>query len=545
MGIAGVPYAAPVVARADSAPADPSDPRTPPTVSSDVLPTTQIDGVAWNQLVVGNTVYVAGSFSTARPAGAAPGTNTVTRQNLLAFDITTGALKTNFVANLNAQAFVLAKSPDGSRIYVGGDFTTVNGITRNRIAALDPSTGTPKSDFNPSVNGSVRAIVTTGSTVYLGGSFSSINGSGRAALGAVSASGVLNTTWKPIAGAGRVNAMVISPDNTKIVVGGSFQTLNQSNNPGYGMGQVNTTTGANLPFPTNSVVRDAGSQSAVLSLATDSTNVYGTGYVFGSGGNLEGSFSTKWSDGKLSWLEDCHGDSYSVFPGPQAVYVASHSHSCANIPGEGATGRGFPNMPSGTAQRAIAFSRAATGTVSTNREGSYYNFAGNPAPSLLNFFPQMVQGSYTGQSQAAWTVQGSSDGKYVVYGGEFPRVHSTNQQGLVRFATKDIAPNKQGPKATGTSSSNPFVLTLTQPLPGQVKVAWNANYDWDNSKLTYTVYRDNTVLTTTNKSSVWYYRPGMSYLDTQVPAGTHSYKVTVKDPFDNAVTTPSTSISLA
>ena len=179
----GVLNATPVVAHADSAPANPSDSRTPPTVSSDVLPTTQIDGVAWNQLVVGNTVYVAGSFAKARPAGAAPGISTVTRQNLLAYDLTTGALKTGFVANLNAQAFALAKSPDGSRIYVGGDFTTVNGTAHSRIVALDPTTGTPKADFNPSANGSVRAIAATASTVYLGGIFSTLNGSGRSALG--------------------------------------------------------------------------------------------------------------------------------------------------------------------------------------------------------------------------------------------------------------------------------------------------------------------------------------------------------------------------
>ena len=464
----GMFQATPVVAYADSAPANPSDPKTPVTVSSDVLPTTQIDGVAWNQLVVGNTVYVAGKFSKARPAGAAPGTSTVTRQNLLAYDLTTGALKTGFVANLNGQALALAKSPDGSRIYVGGDFTTVNGLARSRIAALNPTSGAPIDTFKPSANNTVRAIAATASTVYLGGSFSSLNGSNRSALGAVSATGALNTNWQPKAGTGRVNAMVISPDNTKIVVGGSFLTLNQSSNPGYGLGQVNTTTGANLSFPTNSVVRNAGANAAIWSLATDSTSVYGTGYVFGSGGNLEGAFSTNWSNGAIRWLEDCHGDSYSVFPGPQAVYVAGHPHSCANIPGEGSLGRGFPNMPSGSAQRAIAFSRAATGTVSTNREGNYHNFAGNPAPSLLNFFPQMSQGSFTGQSQAAWTVQGSSDGRYVVYGGEFPRVHSSNQQGLVRFAVKEIAPNKQGPKATGTSSSNPFVVTLSRPLPGQV-----------------------------------------------------------------------------
>ena len=157
----GALNATPLVSHADSAPADPSEPKTPPTVSSDVLPTTQIDGVAWNQLVVGNTVYVAGKFAKARPAGAAPGVSTVTRQNLLAYDLTTGALKTGFVANLNAQAFALAKSPDGSRIYVGGDFTTVNGIAHSRIVALDPTTGTPKADFKPKANASVRAIVAT------------------------------------------------------------------------------------------------------------------------------------------------------------------------------------------------------------------------------------------------------------------------------------------------------------------------------------------------------------------------------------------------
>ena len=42
------------------------------TVSADALPTAQIgNGVVWDQAVVGNTVYVAGSFSTARPAGSA------------------------------------------------------------------------------------------------------------------------------------------------------------------------------------------------------------------------------------------------------------------------------------------------------------------------------------------------------------------------------------------------------------------------------------------------------------------------------------------
>src|SRR6476661_8432145 len=64
---------------ADTAPANPADPRTPVTVSADGLPTAQINGVGWEQTIIGNTVYVAGRFSKARPAGAAPGKNEVTR----------------------------------------------------------------------------------------------------------------------------------------------------------------------------------------------------------------------------------------------------------------------------------------------------------------------------------------------------------------------------------------------------------------------------------------------------------------------------------
>src|SRR3954447_20309755 len=48
-------------------------PGTPATVSADRLPTWQVNGVVWSQVVVGNTVYVTGSFTQARPPGVAAG----------------------------------------------------------------------------------------------------------------------------------------------------------------------------------------------------------------------------------------------------------------------------------------------------------------------------------------------------------------------------------------------------------------------------------------------------------------------------------------
>ena len=59
------------VAQADTAPVAPE---TRTTVAADALPTVQINGVVWAQVIVGTRVYATGSFPSARPAGAPSGT---------------------------------------------------------------------------------------------------------------------------------------------------------------------------------------------------------------------------------------------------------------------------------------------------------------------------------------------------------------------------------------------------------------------------------------------------------------------------------------
>ncbi len=80
-------------------------------------------------------------------------------------------LKTAFNPNLNGQALAVAASPDGSRIYVGGEFTSVGGVPRSRIAALDPVTGAMITSFNARADGPVKSLAATASTVYVGGLF--------------------------------------------------------------------------------------------------------------------------------------------------------------------------------------------------------------------------------------------------------------------------------------------------------------------------------------------------------------------------------------
>src|SRR5215207_4857287 len=64
---------------------------TPPTVSADALPTWQINGVVWSQVIVQNVVYATGKFTKARPPGVpAGGSGEVDALNLVAYDVATG-----------------------------------------------------------------------------------------------------------------------------------------------------------------------------------------------------------------------------------------------------------------------------------------------------------------------------------------------------------------------------------------------------------------------------------------------------------------------
>src|SRR5690349_8521963 len=89
----------PAPAHADTAPVAPI---TQPTVSADSLPTVQINGIVYSQVVVGNRVFATGEFTSARPAGAALGTNETPRSNILAYDLTTGELIQSWAPTLNA-----------------------------------------------------------------------------------------------------------------------------------------------------------------------------------------------------------------------------------------------------------------------------------------------------------------------------------------------------------------------------------------------------------------------------------------------------------
>jgi len=509
------------VLAAPGASADPGPvlPITATMPTADALPTTQIDGVAWTQQIVTNTVYVGGKFANARPAGAAAGTSLTARTNMLSYNLLTGVLNSGFNPAPNNQVYAIAPSPDGKRIYIGGTFTAVGGVARNRIAAVDATTGAVLTTFAAGVDFTVKSIVATDTTVYAAGSFSNANSTARTRFAAFNATNGTLTAWAPTADA-TVNAMVLSPDGA-IIAGGAFANVNGS--PAYGLAKIDATSGALLAWNATNLVRNAGANAAILSLKTDGQNIFGSGYVFGSGGNLEGAFSADPATGNINYVEDCHGDSYDVWPGAEAFFTVSHAHYCGNI-------GGFPqsNPWSVNMRHALAYTKRATGTAGRDPLG-YYNYEGTPTPSLVHWFPEMDTGTYTGKGQAAWSITGNS--QYIVLGGEFPTINHKAQQGLVRFAVKPVGPGKMGPQYGG-SLTNPSVIAVG----GKARVAWQANTDEDNPSLTYTLMRNGAQIYQASAASNFWTRPTMGYIDSAVvPGATYTYRLSVADPDGNTV----------
>ena len=440
--LTALPLALGALAAPAAAPPAAAAPGQTALASPQALPTAQIDGVVWDQAVVGNTVYVVGEFHNARPAGAAAGENESSRYNAMAYDITTGALL-DWAPKVNGKISSVEASADGSTIYLGGNFTSVNDESVYRVAAVDAAG--KRKPLGASANGTVMDLELSpdGSTLYLGGSFTQINSSARQRAGAVDLKTNKVTSFAPQVDDSLVRSITVAADNSAVAIGGSFTSVDGSSDA-YGIAVLEK-DGSLRHTNISSVIRNAGSNSGIMSLKSDSRGLYGTGYS--QEGTFEGMFRASWTTGDIDLMADCHGDTYDVLPTSDVIYIASHSHDCSNI-------GGFSDgEQSGTYHHAVGFSSTATGTEKRNSVWGYTNFEGQPAPTQYNgFLPGFATGSYTGLTQAVWTVEGN--GQYIVYGGEFLAVNGTKQQGLVRFAASGGDANAAEPGNEDANNGN-------------------------------------------------------------------------------------------
>lgn len=144
---------------------------------------------------------------------------------------TPGQVDPSFAAGsiVNGSVRALAPAGDG-KLWVAGDFTTVQGAARNRIARLlADGSADPSFDPGTGVNGSVYALATLeDGKILIAGRFSQYNGSACGSIARLNSDGSLDSSFVSGTGTlGTLYSLAVQEDG-KILVGGLFTTFNDT-----------------------------------------------------------------------------------------------------------------------------------------------------------------------------------------------------------------------------------------------------------------------------------------------------------------------------
>ncbi len=184
---------------------------------------TGFNGEVRTLLTVGDRLYVGGAFTTIDGTTV----NRITRLTM------SGVVDTSFnagTAATNNTIYSIVQATDGSGdLYVAGDFTNWNGAGRNGMVRID-SNGALDNGFaiGTGFNGVVRTILPTpdGSAVYVGGNFTTYKGAPAVRIARILANGNLDATFDTSTGFNAtVNTMAFKEDTDEIYVLGAFATF--------------------------------------------------------------------------------------------------------------------------------------------------------------------------------------------------------------------------------------------------------------------------------------------------------------------------------
>lgn len=234
--------------------------------------TTETDAIASQVFAIeqiGDRIYVGGKFLEARPdANGAP----VAQPYLAAFDATTGALIPSFNPRIESPVYALQASPDGARLFVAGEFRSIDGDTRAQgLAALDPTTGAVDTTWRATVADAsgarpyVKNLTIAGDQLYLVGRFDRVD-DGRQPVHATEklarvsvATGAVDPSLAADIDGGAVWGVAVAPDRSTIYLAGYHDSVD-GDPAGADYAVLDAATGRFLPalsaHPDNSATLD-------------------------------------------------------------------------------------------------------------------------------------------------------------------------------------------------------------------------------------------------------------------------------------------------
>jgi hypothetical protein len=278
------------------------------------------------------------------------------RSNVFAFDATTGAISTTFAPIVNGE--VWSTLSDGTSVWIGGGFTTVNGVTRKAIAKVDLATGELDPAFTPAISGRVSDMQMHNGLLVIAGTF-------RRRLMAINPNNGNVSTYIPNVVTGKLpnsnSAQVfkfdISPNGEHLVAVGNFTTVDDEARPRVFMLDLGATTATLSSWHYYAFALSCSSTRKVaipwvqdVDFAPDSSYfaLAAFGYMFQSGQRFYqpcdavSRFETNiLSPTKPTWINYTGGDSLkSVAVTGAAIYVQGHSRWLNNPYGQDFKGPG-------------------------------------------------------------------------------------------------------------------------------------------------------------------------------------------------------------
>jgi hypothetical protein len=187
-----------------------------------------LDGQVNAILQVGTKVIIGGTFTQVQRAGFS---QIYTRNYLFAFDMYTGVIDPNFVPQLDREVEALVLAPDGTSVFVGGDFSKINGQTYRKLARLRIADGQPLAGFKANANSLVQDLVYRNGWLYVAGKFTQVKSVARSGLARLNpATGDVDPNLSlpftdPLRGTLGVPKIDVSPDGTRLIAIGSFSQV--------------------------------------------------------------------------------------------------------------------------------------------------------------------------------------------------------------------------------------------------------------------------------------------------------------------------------
>jgi hypothetical protein len=261
----------------------------------------------------GDILYIGGEFTKVNQKSG----SSFTVNNVAAINVKTGAAIRTWRPKVTGRdAVVRSLAVKNGKVYIGGNFTAVEGKPRTNLAAVGAYTkAVVLSPFAPQVGGDtsyVFALEAGDHKLYAGGGFSKVNGAPRKNLAAFSIkTGALDRHWKPETRSSKVKALELGSRRRSIFVGGPFKYVTGTNGgggPRQSVGRLYTATGNLHPWKIPSWTIQA--PQTTWDLRATRTRLYG---AFGRQRNFLAAFRLdKGNSGARIWRLSTVGNVQSV-----------------------------------------------------------------------------------------------------------------------------------------------------------------------------------------------------------------------------------------